>query len=104
VIGGTDHGNVALYVARTWYQNVQLIGKVNQVLQGARICCGGRELHFVEYEVLCGGSSEHKWVQNPGSGVPCNSMAGGKGSNGEVYYVGRLNQNGTVTPGMVNLL
>jgi hypothetical protein len=101
VQGGMDHGNQVLYIARTWYQNTQLIGKVNQLLQGARICCNGQELHFVEYEVLCGGPSDHKWVQNPGNGIPCNSVAGGKAVNGETYYIARINQNGTVTPGLV---
>jgi Protein of unknown function (DUF3421) len=101
VKGGMDHGDQVLYVARVWYQSVQLIGKVNALLQGARLCCGGKELHFAEYEVLCGGPAQAQWVQNPGNGLPSNSVAGGKGSNGETYYVGRMNQNGTITPGMV---
>lgn len=101
VKGGMDHGEQVLYVSRAWYESAQLIGKVNTLLQGARICCNGRELHFAEYEVLCGGPDEAKWVQNPGNGLPSNSVAGGRGSNGETYYVGRMSLQGTNTPGLV---
>lgn len=99
--GGMDHGDQVLYIGRVWHQNVQLIGKVNMPLQGLRVCNSGTVLLFTDYEVLCGGPEEAKWVKNPGNGLPPNSVAGGRGSNGETYYVGRMNPNGTLTPGMV---
>ncbi|XP_059471381.1 uncharacterized protein LOC132194240 isoform X1 [Neocloeon triangulifer] len=100
VVAGKDHGEQVLYAAKVNYNNSQLIGKVNTVLQGARVGCNGQELHFAEYEVLCGGPPTGTWVSAPGGQIPNNAVAGGKGCNGEVYYVGRSNCNGTITVGM----
>ncbi|CAB3359561.1 Hypothetical predicted protein [Cloeon dipterum] len=99
VVGGTDHGEQVLFIARVSYNNSQFIGKVNNVLQGARVACNGQELHFVEYEVLCG--SKSKWQTGCNGQVPPNAVLGGRGCNGDTYYIARTDCNGAITVGMV---
>lgn len=96
--GGMD--GEQLYVARARHEGALIPGK----LVPSHGCCyvswGGAEHPHNEYEVLCGGGNT--WVPTSGGNVPPQAMPAGESEDGEPLFVGRVNHNGTVTPGKVH--
>lgn len=61
----------------------------------------GREIAKQQYEILCGGNLS--WIRVHGSTpIPQNAVCGGHTRTGERLYIGRVNHQGSQTPGKVH--
>lgn len=65
------------------------------------ISYNGKEIAKQQYEILYGGNLS--WITvNGGSMIPHNAVVGGQTRNGELLYIGRVNHQGSLTPGKVH--
>lgn len=98
VHGGFD-GSDQLYIARAHHEGALIPGKLHPSHGVCYIPWGGGEHGHNEYEVLCGGSGT--WVPASNGQVPPNALPAGESEEGEPFFIGRAEHNGTVTVGKV---
>ncbi|EJD48320.1 hypothetical protein AURDEDRAFT_123077 [Auricularia subglabra TFB-10046 SS5] len=101
LVAGKEKSGDTLYIARIADGNVTHVGKCGQHIHGAIAACDGREQFFGSYEVLCGRSSQLKWVEQSGApdisklgGIP---FMGGIDANGAALYISRASIAAPVT-------
>ncbi|XP_014232708.1 C3 and PZP-like alpha-2-macroglobulin domain-containing protein 8 isoform X1 [Trichogramma pretiosum] len=98
VLAGQD-GDEALYVGRAEHEGALIPGKV---VPGHGVCYvawGGEEHAKTEYQVLCNCSGI--WVPASADNIPPNAVPCGHTEEGEPLFSGRVNHEGTLTPGKV---
>lgn len=99
VSGGQD--GELLYVARARHENALIPGKLVPSHGVCYIPWAGGEHPHDSYEVLCGCSSS--WVPVSGDAIPPHALPAGETEDGEPLFVGRVNHEGAVTIGKVQV-
>lgn len=99
VAGGTD--GETIYVARARHEGALIPGKLVPSHGVVYIAWGGGEHAHAEYEVLCGCST--MWVPVQGDHIPPQAQPAGETEAGEPLFVGRVNHEGAVTIGKVQV-
>lgn len=98
VQGGEDNGN-PLFVARAHHEGALIPGKLVPDHGTCYVAWGGGEHGKETYEVLVGNVN---WVPASGSEIPPNALPGGESEDKEPLFIGRVNHEGTLTPGKVH--
>lgn len=99
VSGGQD--GEALYVARARHEAALIPGKLVPSHGVCYIAWSGGEHPHDEYEVLCG--CDPMWVPVSGDAIPPLAMPAGESEDGEPLFVGRVNHEGALTIGKVQV-
>lgn len=100
-IGGRDIDGSLLYVGRASHEGDQIPGKVLPLQRVMYVSYSGKEIAKQQYEILCGGNLS--WIRVHGSAtIPHNAVRGGQTRSGERLYIGRVNHQGSQTPGKVH--
>lgn len=99
VAGGQD--GETLYVARARHEGALIPGKLVPSHGVTYVAWGGGEHGHAEYEVLCGCST--MWVPVNGDQIPPQAQPAGETEAGEPLFVGRVNHEGAVTIGKVQV-
>nr|CAD7600948.1 unnamed protein product [Timema genevievae] len=99
VWAGKDGDGSDIFVGRAFHEGDFVPGKVIPSAGGAFIAYGGEEHSKFDYEVYCHGHVA--WEQSGHGHVPFGAVEGGRTSEGEPLFVGRVLHNGTLTPGKV---
>ncbi|KAL0279188.1 UNVERIFIED_CONTAM: hypothetical protein PYX00_000797 [Menopon gallinae] len=90
VQGGVDLGSgEVLYIARAEHEGALLPGKCVPSHGVTYVPWGGGEHGKPEYEILCGCQGE--WVAASEGHIPEGALEAGKTEDGEVLYIGRVN-------------
>uniref|UniRef100_T1IXB6 Uncharacterized protein n=1 Tax=Strigamia maritima TaxID=126957 RepID=T1IXB6_STRMM len=110
-----SHGNVSpqavqaghdggpLYVGRAHHDGDLIPGKIQPGHGTCYISHGGNEISKPNYEVLINsGQWQMQWLPSSNGQVPSGAIQGGRTSNGEPLYIGRVNHNGTLTIGKIH--
>lgn len=90
-----------LYVARARHEGALIPGKLVPSHGVTYIPWGGGEHAHSEYEVLCGCST--MWVPVQGEAIPPQAQPAGETEGGEPLFVGRVQHEGSVTIGKVQV-
>lgn len=99
VAGGSD--GETLYVARARHEGALIPGKLVPSHGVIYVPWGGGEHSHAEYEVLCGCST--MWVPVNGDAIPPQAQPAGETEAGEPLFVGRVNHEGALTIGKVQV-
>lgn len=81
-------------------ENDIFIGKILSSHQGIYIPFDGREVHLSSYEVFIT-NGPGVWIRTSHNNIPATAIIAGKSADGENLYVGRVQHDGTLTPGKV---
>ncbi|XP_052750095.1 uncharacterized protein LOC128200510 [Galleria mellonella] len=90
-----------LWVIRAWHAEDLIPGKLAVAHGAAYVPWGGLENAVQCIEVLCARPEDVQWLECSCGTVPPNAIEGGRTSSGEVLYIGRASQQGSLTPGKV---
>lgn len=89
---GYEADGTPLYIARSFYNNSFVIGKVRANAQEAFVPYGGREILQTSFSVYTGTGS---WVLvRAGQSVPPNAIVAGQEANGTPLYIARASMGG----------
>lgn len=99
VQGGQD--GEPQFVARARHEGALIPGKLVPSHGVTYVAWGGGEHGKGEYEVLCGCSTV--WVPVQGDGIPPQAQPAGETEGGEPLFVGRVNHEGSLTIGKVQV-
>lgn len=99
VVGGQD--GEPMFVARARHGNALIPGKLVPSHQVAYIAYGGGEHPHADYEVLCGCNPQ--WVPVSGSQIHPSAIPAGEGDDGEPLFIGRVQHEGSLTVGKVQV-
>jgi len=102
VEAGYEADGAKLYVGRGSLQGGTHVGKIHQAQNSCYIPLFGQEHKLDNFEVLSvpPGVNVH-WVAGSNGQVPPNAVEGGRNDDGSPTYIGRMQFNGTVTPGEI---
>ncbi|XP_050311628.1 uncharacterized protein LOC126747168 [Anthonomus grandis grandis] len=98
--GGHDIDGSPIFVGRAYHEGDWIPAKVIPDKQVAYVAYGGAEHAKGQYQVLC--EQRFDWVPTSGGHVPPGAVEGGKTSDGETLYVGRVHHDGACTVGKVH--
>lgn len=96
VIGGTE-GTAKVYIIRAKFSNSLVVGKFLPELAQAYISDKIKEHFIKDFEILVGNG--YRWVKGTCGNVPNGAVQGGIYTDGEIIYVGRLNDGNNTIPG-----
>lgn len=99
--GGQDQNGEPIYVARARHENCLIPGKLVPSHNVAYIAYGGAEHPHAQYEILV--ASNPQWVPCNGSNIPPQATPAGETREGEPLFVGRVQHEGAVTVGKVQV-
>lgn len=99
ISGGQD--GEELYVARARHENALIPGKLVPSHGVAYVPWSGGEHPHESYEVLCGCTAS--WFPVSGDAIPPQAMPAGETEDGEPLFVGRVNHEGSLTIGKVQV-
>lgn len=99
ISGGQD--GEELYVARARHENALIPGKLVPSHGVAYVPWSGGEHPHESYEVLCGCAAS--WFPVSGDAIPPQAMPAGETEDGEPLFVGRVNHEGALTIGKVQV-
>jgi len=102
VEAGYEADGAKLYVGRGQLQGGTHVGKIHQAQNSCYIPLFGNEHKLDNFEVLSvpPGVNVH-WVAGSNGQVPPNAVEGGRNDDGSKTFIGRMQFNGTVTPGEI---
>ncbi|CAG9764549.1 unnamed protein product [Ceutorhynchus assimilis] len=98
--GGYDIDGTQIYVGRAFHEGDWLPAKVMPEKNVAYVAYNGQEHAKDRYQVLC--EQRFDWVPSSGGHVPPGAVEGGRTSDGETLYVGRVHHEGSLTVGKVH--
>ncbi|KAF5302480.1 hypothetical protein FQR65_LT08570 [Abscondita terminalis] len=100
VQGGVDKDGSEIFVGRAFHEGDWIPAKVIPARQTAYVAYGGGEHMKEEYQLLC--EQRFDWVPTSGNNLPFGAVEGGRTSDGEPLYVGRVWHDGAHTVGKVH--
>lgn len=100
LLAGHDIDGTRIYVGRAFHEGDWLPAKVIPEKQVAYVSYGGAEHPKDHYQVLC--EQRFEWVPTFGGHVPPGAVEGGKTSDGESLYIGRVHHDNAITVGKVH--
>lgn len=89
-----------LYIGRASHEGDIIPGKVLPLQRVMYVSYNGKEIAKQQYEILCGGNL--RWIKGNRGAIPHNAVLGGQTRTGERLYIGRVNHQGSQTPGKVH--
>ncbi|XP_023311630.1 natterin-4-like [Anoplophora glabripennis] len=98
--GGVDIDGEQIYVGRAYHNGDWLPAKVIPGRNIAYVSYEGEEYHKDSFQVLC--EQRFDWIPNHGGYIPPGAIEGGRTSDGEILYIGRVQHEGTQTVGKVH--
>ncbi|XP_060524350.1 natterin-3-like [Cylas formicarius] len=98
--GGTDVDGAPIYVGRAFHEGDWIPAKVIPDKRVAYIAYGGQEIPVHKYQVLC--EQTFDWVPAGDGHIPQDAVVGGRTSDGENLYIGRVHHEGANTVGKVH--
>jgi len=98
--GGHDIDGTQIFVGRAFHEGDWLPAKVIPSKSVAYVAYGGGEHAKDQYQVLC--EQRFDWEPSSGGHVPPGAVEGGRTSDGEALYVGRVHHDGALTVGKVH--
>ena len=100
--GGYEAGaGGPLWVIRAKFEGDLIPGKLVVNTHSAYVPWGGKENTVHEIEVCCAPPQKIKWVQASYAHIPVRAVEGGQTRTGEVLYIGRAVEQGSLVPGKV---
>lgn len=99
--GGQDQNGEPIYVARARHDSTLVPGKLVPSHNVAYVAYGGAEHPHSQYEVLV--ANNPTWVPCNGSNIPPQATPAGETREGEPLFVGRVQHEGAVTVGKVQV-
>ncbi|XP_066259122.1 uncharacterized protein [Euwallacea similis] len=99
LLGGNDIDGSPIYVGRAFHEGDWIPAKVIPSKHIAYVPYGGNEVGVEKFQVLC--EQHFEWLPNHDGRVPPNAVVGGKTSDGEDLYIGRVGHDGAWTVGKV---
>ncbi|XP_066140791.1 uncharacterized protein [Euwallacea fornicatus] len=97
--GGYDIDGTQIYVGRAFHEGDWIPAKVIPEKQVAYVAYGGAEHIKDHYQILC--EQRFDWVPSCGGHIPQGAVEGGKTSDGETLYIGRVRHDGALSVGKV---
>lgn len=99
---GYEADGAKLYIGRGNLQGGTHVGKIHQAQNSCYIPLFGNEHKLDNFEVLSVPPGVNvQWVAGSNGQVPPNAVEGGRNDDGSKTYIGRMQFNGTVTPGEI---
>ncbi|XP_022919886.1 uncharacterized protein [Onthophagus taurus] len=100
IMGGVDSDGTQIYVGRAYHGGDWIPAKVIPEKNIAYVAYGGKEVPVHHYQLLC--EQRFEWVPCSGGDIPPNAVIGGRTSDGEHLYIGRVEHEGSNTIGKVH--
>ncbi|XP_076250164.1 uncharacterized protein LOC143190001 isoform X2 [Rhynchophorus ferrugineus] len=98
--GGHDIDGAEIFVGRAFHEGDWLPAKVIPDKRIAYVAYGGSEHMKHEYQILC--EQRFDWVPSIDGAIPPGAVEGGRTSDGEPLYIGRVHHDGAITVGKVH--
>ncbi|XP_018321824.1 uncharacterized protein LOC108734675 [Agrilus planipennis] len=100
VHGGIDVDGAEIFVGRAYHEGDWIPAKVIPSRQVAYVAYGGGEHVKHKFQVLC--EQRFDWVPSGGGNIPFGAVEGGRTSDGELLYIGRVWHDGAHTVGKIH--
>uniref|UniRef100_A0AAR5P7J1 Uncharacterized protein n=1 Tax=Dendroctonus ponderosae TaxID=77166 RepID=A0AAR5P7J1_DENPD len=97
---GHDIDGTQTFVGRAFHEGDWIPAKVIPEKNVAYVAYGGAEHPKDRYQVLC--EQRFDWEPTSGGQVPPGAVEGGRTSDGETLYIGRVHHDGALTVGKVH--
>ncbi|CAH1117733.1 unnamed protein product [Phaedon cochleariae] len=98
--GGYDIDGAQIFVGRAFHEGDWLPAKVIPSKNVAYVAYGGEEHGKSQFQVLC--EQRFDWVPSSNGNIPYGAVEGGRTSDGEPLYIGRVHHMGSHTVGKIH--
>ncbi|XP_023311629.1 natterin-4-like [Anoplophora glabripennis] len=98
--GGVDIDGHQIYVGRAFHDGDWIPAKVIPGKHVAYVAYNGEEIGVDNFQVLC--EQRFDWVPTNGGDIPPGAVEGGRTSDGEPLFIGRVEHEGSQTVGKVH--